>query len=70
VSSTETHTMPGYVSDEDGPLARLRRIEGWVPMGPTIRDGRADQLDERGGIVAQCVEQGHRCRDEPDLRVR
>jgi hypothetical protein len=45
LSSTETYTMPGYVGDGDGLLARLRRIEGWVAMGPTIRDGRADQLD-------------------------
>jgi hypothetical protein len=28
VSSRETHTMPGYISDKDALLARLRRIEG------------------------------------------
>ena len=30
MSSTETHTMPGYISDKDALLARLRRIEGQV----------------------------------------
>lgn len=30
MSSTETHTMPGYISDKAALLARLRRIEGQV----------------------------------------
>jgi DNA-binding FrmR family transcriptional regulator len=30
VSQSETRTVPGYISDKDALLARLRRIEGQV----------------------------------------
>ncbi len=30
MSATESRTMPGYISDKDALLARLRRIEGQV----------------------------------------
>jgi CsoR family transcriptional regulator, copper-sensing transcriptional repressor len=30
VSSSETHTLPGYISDKDALVTRLRRIEGQV----------------------------------------
>lgn len=30
MSSNGSHTMPGYISDKDALLARLRRIEGQV----------------------------------------
>ncbi len=30
MSPSETHSMPGYISDKDALLARLRRIEGQV----------------------------------------
>src|SRR3954447_2742224 len=47
-----------------------READGLRELGPTVRDGGADQLAEQGAVLVQSLQQRHRCWDKPDLRMK
>jgi hypothetical protein len=49
---------------------RQSQADGLRELRPTVRDRRADQLVEFDTVVVQGSQQGHRCWDKPDPRLR